>query len=89
MEKNAVFEVSVIPRSSKSMIIREGEDSFKVYLNSPPADGKANEELIRLFSKKLKIAKSRIIIIKGEKSRKKRILIESLNNQEIVKLLED
>lgn len=81
------FEVTVSPKSSRSEAVIDG-DSIKIYLNSPPADGKANAELIKLLSKKLHIAKSSICIIKGEKSRKKKILIEGFSKEEIVKLLE-
>ena len=65
------FDVTVSPKSSKSEIMISG-DNIKIYLNSPPADGKANSELIKLLSKQLHVAKSSINIVKGEKSRKKR-----------------
>ena len=81
------FNVTVIPKSSRSEILIEPDNSIKIYLNSPPADGKANEELTKLFSKRLKVAKSKIKIISGLKSRKKSILIEGLKREEIVLLL--
>jgi uncharacterized protein len=83
---NNEFEITVSPKSSKSEISIYG-DNIKVYLNSPPADGKANSELIKLFSKELHIAKSGIKITKGEKSRKKKIVIEGFTKEEIIKLL--
>lgn len=81
---NNEFEITVTPKSSKSEVFING-DSIKIYLNSPPADGKANSELIKLLSKELHIAKSGIRIIKGEKSRKKKIAIEGFTKEEIIK----
>ncbi|MBP8083516.1 MAG: DUF167 domain-containing protein [Spirochaetes bacterium] len=81
----ALIEVSVQPKSSKSMIVKT-ETGLKAYLNSPPVDGKANAECIRLFSETLKIAKSRISVIKGEKSKKKVLRIEGISksNAELI-----
>lgn len=48
---------------------------LKIYLTSVPVQGKANKELVKLLSKELGIGKSRISIIKGEKSKEKIIEI--------------
>jgi uncharacterized protein len=87
MEKKALLDITVTPKSSMSKITIGKDKAVKVYLNSPPAEGKANEECIRLFSKKLGIAKSFITIEKGEKSRKKRILIPGLSNEEVISII--
>lgn len=44
---------------------------LKVYLTAVPVDGKANKELIKLLAEELSISKSKISIIKGEKSKEK------------------
>jgi uncharacterized protein (TIGR00251 family) len=87
MNKETVLDINVSPKSSRSRITIEGDDNIKVYLNSPPVEGKANEELIKILSKKLKLSKSGISIVKGEKSRKKRILIKSMLKEDILNLL--
>ncbi len=83
---SAVIEITVIPKSSRSQINIDEHNNIRAYLNSPPADGKANAELIRLLSKGLKIPKFRIQIIKGEKGRKKRIILEGLSKEEALKI---
>jgi uncharacterized protein len=83
---NNEFEIVVSPKSSKSEVSIDG-DYIKIYLNSPPADGKANSELIKLLSKELHIAKSGIKIVRGEKSRKKIISIKGFTKKELIKLL--
>lgn len=82
-----IFNVRVIPRSSKSEIVGEYDGNLKVKLTSPPVDGKANKELIKLLSKELKTAKSDIKIVSGETSKSKRIEIATLNKQDIYAIL--
>ncbi len=68
------LEIKVIPSSSKNMYKQEGE-VIKVYLTAPPADGKANQALIKFLAKHYDVNKSSIEIIKGKKSRNKIIEI--------------
>jgi uncharacterized protein (TIGR00251 family) len=83
----SIFDITVSPKSSRSMITVDAFNHIKIFLNAPPVDGKANSELIRLLSKKLKIPKSDITIIAGEKGKKKRIEIEGLSSESIVSKL--
>jgi uncharacterized protein len=85
--KSAVIDITVVPKSSRSQIQIDEKDNIKAYLNSPPADGKANAELIKLLSKVLDIPKSWIRIIKGEKGRKKKISFEGLSKDAAIKML--
>lgn len=44
---------------------------LKIYLTAVPIQGKANKELIKLLSEKLGVSKSKIKIVRGEKSKEK------------------
>ena len=81
---DAVIDITVTPKSSRSVITVDENNMIKVYLNSPPADGRANEECVALFSKKLKVPKSKIIIDKGAKGRTKRIIIQNKNLEDVL-----
>ena len=87
MEKRAVFDVTVTPKSSRSLVTADEQGNIKVYLNSPPVEGKANKECIALISKKIGVPKSRITIEKGEKGRSKRIAVEGLDTEDVFKLI--
>ncbi|MFC1807206.1 DUF167 domain-containing protein [Candidatus Omnitrophota bacterium] len=63
--------VKVLPRSSKSEIIKCEDESLKVYLKESPTDGKANKALIETLAAFYNVKKSSISIITGSKSRKK------------------
>ena len=73
------LECFVTPRAKRSQIKGVRNGSIAVSLRSPPLDGRANEELIELFADALSIPKSDIIILRGEKSRKKLLLIRRID----------
>lgn len=89
MNKKAVLNISVTPKSSRSLVVADDEGNIKVYLNSPPVEGKANKECIALISKKLKIPKSRVSIVKGEKGRSKSIEVKGLDADDVLKLIKE
>ncbi len=84
MDKKAVFDITVSPKSSRSEVTIDVSGNIKVYLNSPPVDGKANAECINLLSKKLKTAKSSISIEKGDHGRNKRISVSGMTFDEVM-----
>ncbi|MDY6933445.1 MAG: DUF167 domain-containing protein [Spirochaetota bacterium] len=87
MEK-AIIDIIVSPKSSKSKIVKYSASNLKIYLNSPPVDGMANEECIGLLSKRLRISKSRIEIIKGKKGKRKRIAIQGISKDDVLRSIE-
>lgn len=76
-QKNGIkLGVKVIPNASKCEIIGIIDKELKIKLDVPPVEGKANEKCIKFLSKMLKVPKSSISVLKGEKSRSKVLLIE-------------
>ena len=69
--------IKVKPNSQQQKIIEEADGSLTISLKSPPVDGKANEELIKLLAKKFSIPKSRITIKLGLSSRQKLVIIDT------------
>lgn len=69
--------IKVRPNFKRQKITEEGDGSLIIHLKSPPVDGKANEELIKLLAKKFDVPKSRITIKLGSSSRQKVVEIDS------------
>ena len=69
-----LLDIRVIPKASRNLV-KEEDGRLKVYLTSPAQDGKANAQLIELLSKQLKVKKYQVRIIRGEKSRDKKVEI--------------
>jgi len=78
-EKNKalVFTVRVVPRASKSEIVGEHDGALKVRIASPPVDGAANAELIKLLAKTFKVSKSDVEILSGGASKTKQIQVKN------------
>ncbi len=72
------ISLHVLPNAPKSQIIGEHNGSLKIKIKAPPVDGKANEAIVDFFSRLLKVSKSSIEILKGDKSKAKKILIHGL-----------
>ncbi len=80
------IQIHVQPKSSQAKIVLES-GTIRVWVNAPPVDGEANDAVVKLFSKALRVAKSKISIIRGESSREKTLRIEGITENEIVERL--
>lgn len=72
--------VRLTPKSSRAAIESvvfdaRGEANVKARVTAPPVDGKANEALIALFTRGLRIPKRDIRIVAGESRRMKTLFI--------------
>lgn len=81
----ARITVKVKPRASSDSIEGWMDEVLVVRLTSPPVDGAANAALVKLISKKLGIARGRVTIVSGEKSRKKVLEIEGMGPDELMR----
>jgi uncharacterized protein (TIGR00251 family) len=81
-----VFNVRVVPRASKSEIVGELDGALKVRIASPPVDGAANSELIKLLSKAFGVSKSEVEIIGGQTSKTKQVKISNLTAENFLQL---
>lgn len=70
--------VKAHPRAKRSAVAGRFGDGWKVDLAAPPADGKANEECIRLFAEVAGVPKSRVRIVTGGTGRNKVVEIEGM-----------
>ncbi len=57
-----------VPKSQKSELVNYREGCFKVKVRGAPENNEANKELVRFLSKRLKV---KVVMARGEKSRKK------------------
>ena len=78
-----ILRIRVQPRSSKSGITGVVGDCIKISVNAPAAEGAANRACRELLAKTFGIAKGRVEIISGLKSREKRILLKDADEASI------
>jgi uncharacterized protein len=65
------IEVIVHPNSKNPRVEKDLTEMIHVYVNAPPLEGKANKAVIESLTEFLKIKKSEIVLVRGEKSKKK------------------
>ena len=54
-----------------------------VKVHAPASEGAANRECVALLAKALRVAKSRVRIVRGERSRSKQIGVEGMSAREV------
>lgn len=68
----------VSPRASRAGLDRVMEGRLWVRLNSPPVEGRANEECRKLLARALKLSKRQVELVSGVKSREKTFLLRDV-----------
>jgi len=77
--EGARFRVRVAPRASRAAVLGVHAGALKVSLTAPPVDGAANAALVKLLAKRLGVARGRVAIVSGERSRDKTVEVEGLD----------
>lgn len=85
--KDLAFKVKLLPRSAMNKIVGFEGDILKIKVKSAPVDGLANKDLMLLLSKRLRVAKERIEIISGRKSRLKTVRVHGIEKNDLSLLL--
>jgi len=57
--------------------------ALKVRLSAPPVEGAANRALVKLLAKALGVARSRVEIVRGARSRNKLVRVAGLRAEEL------
>jgi uncharacterized protein len=81
------IRVKVIPRSSRNAL-EVHESALRAWITAAPTDGQANEALCELIAAKLKIAKSRVSIVRGQTSRQKTVSVHGIDTETLLSALD-
>ncbi len=74
-EDYAIFSIKAVPNSSKNLVSGILDESLKIKIKAPAVEGAANKELVKFLSKMFKVAKSEIVFVGGQSSKRKLIKI--------------
>ena len=83
----AVFTVHVQPRASRNEACGIQGEELKLRLTAPPVDDAANRLCVEFLAKLLGVAKSRVTIIAGAKSRHKTVRVSEIGSEAVRDLL--
>jgi uncharacterized protein len=77
--EGVVFSIHVQPRASRCEICPPKDGELRLRLTSPPVEDAANKQCVELIAKALGIAKSRVSIRAGAKSRHKVVKVAGVD----------
>jgi uncharacterized protein (TIGR00251 family) len=84
---DTVVSVYVQPRASRTAPIGMHDGHLKIALAAPPVDGAANKALCKALATWLGCARRDIAILSGDTSRRKRVRIQGMTPDELVRRL--
>lgn len=78
----ARLDVRIAPRASRDAIGATIGGELIVRVTAPPVDGRANEAVVRLLAKRLKVGRRAVAIVRGHHSRRKVVEVRGLSEEE-------
>lgn len=87
--EGVLFPVHVQPRASRCQIAGVKDGELRVRLTSPPVEDAANRQCVELIAKSLGVARSRVSIRSGAKSRHKVVRVEGVDPASLLTLYRD
>ena len=66
-----IVNIRVMPRARRNQITVDTDGTVRVHTTAAPADGAANEAVIKMLAEHFKVPKTSINIIRGSTSRNK------------------
>ncbi|MGM0440065.1 MAG: DUF167 domain-containing protein [Chlamydiota bacterium] len=83
-----IIDIKVVPKSSKTTLVGVQDGKLKIKVAAPPDKGKANKALTEYLAKKIGLPKAEVVLLSGQASRHKRVLIKGKSCKEVQKFLE-
>lgn len=77
------LRVHVQPRASRAGFAGEHDGALRVRLTAPPVEGAANQQLVELLAKSLRLPKSAVRVVSGETSRNKVVELAGVSVDEV------
>ncbi len=81
------IDVYVQPRASRNEVVGLQGEELKIRLTSPPVEGAANRLCTDFLAHLLGVPRRDVILLAGDRSRHKRLLVRGLSLEEIRRTL--
>ena len=78
--------IRVTPRSSRPRTEWDGQ-RLHVWVSAPPAEGQANEAVVRIVAERLRVPPSSVGIVRGGRGREKLIEVHGLDAEQAARRL--
>jgi uncharacterized protein len=84
---DAQLTIRLQPRARRNAIGDERDGVLRVSVAAAPVDGLANAALCKLIAKRAGVARGRVSVIRGERSREKVLRVEGLTSEDLRRAL--
>ena len=81
------LRVRVTPRAGRDEIAGERDGTLLVRVGAPPADGRANDAVLRLIARALRVPARDVELVRGARSREKTIRVAGRSGAEVLRML--
>ncbi|HJR33586.1 MAG TPA: DUF167 domain-containing protein [Gemmatimonadales bacterium] len=81
------LQLHVQPGATRPGIAGLHGDALKIRVAAPPAEGRANRELLDYLAELLGVAPARIALVKGESGRRKTVIVQGVDFETARELL--
>jgi uncharacterized protein len=79
--------VRLQPRARRNAILDERDGVLRVSVAAAPIDGQANAALCKLIAKRAGVARGRVNVIRGERTREKVVRVEGVEPEDLRRVL--
>ena len=69
------ISVKVKPQAKQDKVKKIGLDNYVVWVKAKAIEGKANQSVVKILSEYFDIAKSKVVLIKGKRTRDKIFMV--------------
>ena len=70
------ISVKVKPQTKEDKVKKIGLDNYVVWVKAKAIEGKANQAVVKILSEYFDIAKSKVVLIKGKRTRDKIFMVK-------------
>jgi len=81
------FWLRVKPRAARERLAVDASGELRLELHAPPVEGEANDACVRFLARALRLPQACVVILSGQKARRKLLRVTGRPAQETVKLI--
>jgi uncharacterized protein (TIGR00251 family) len=79
----AIIELAVQPRAARTELTGIHDGALRLRVTAPPVDGAANAAVLDYLARQLGVSRSKLEIVGGQTSRRKRVLVRGLDEHDV------
>jgi hypothetical protein len=86
--QNVTFWLRVKPRAARERLTVDASGEFRLELHAPATEGQANDACVRFFARELRLPQACVVIVSGQKSRRKLLRIAGRSAEESIERMQ-